>query len=85
MPLALRFENGERLTKVLNGEHARIRLIVLHASPIRSAVIDPQYRMFLENRRINNTLRADVGKPEQIRWNLAAVSLLEMLVRGLAW
>jgi hypothetical protein len=47
--------------------------------------IDPLYTIALENKHINNNLKAELNEKTQTRWSISVTKLLETLLGSLSW
>lgn len=85
MPVRIVFEDGHVVNKQWDGREERITYRLTYSSPVSWAMTDPLYSMVLENRHMNNFLKAGLDEPVQFRWSLGATKLIEAIFGGLTW
>jgi hypothetical protein len=85
LPILLKFENGTTLPQVWDGKASQITYRVTNRSPLAWAVVDPKRSNVLDNKGINNFLKAQVPREQSIRWNLGIVKTVELLLGSLSW
>lgn len=56
-----------------------------HTAPVDWVMIDPLYTIVVENKHINNYMKAHVEEPVRTRVNLSIVKLLEMISSAVGW
>ncbi|UHA75259.1 M1 family metallopeptidase [Paenibacillus sp. 481] len=79
------FADGSITRKVWNGDGDRIRYKISHPKPLEWVMVDPLYKIVLENKHINNYMRAEVEEPLRTRSNLTVVKLMEAITNVLGW
>jgi len=85
IPIVLKFADGTTKTKVWNAEQKRVQFKELHSAPLEWAAIDPQQSNMLDNRLINNYMKAELPSDTRSRWNLGVVKVIEGILKSLAW
>ncbi|ANE45922.1 EnpEP protein [Paenibacillus swuensis] len=85
IPIVFQFEDGTSMKKMWNGTEALTEYKITNASPLAWVAIDPQYTIVVENKHINNFMKADVATDSNIRWNLSITKIVEALIGSLAW
>ena len=85
IPIVLKFTDGTTKTKVWNAEQARIQIKEVHSAPLEWAAIDPQQSNMLDNKLINNYMKAELPSEARSRWNLGVVRFVEGILKSLAW
>lgn len=85
IPLLFTFADGHTLQKIWNGTGDSTQFKLQYKSPISWAMIDPQYTLVLENKYINNYLKADLDAKKVSRWNISVTKLMETLLGSLSW
>jgi hypothetical protein len=85
VPIRFHFADGSVIDKQWDGLDAQVQFKLTEASPVDWAVIDPDHTLILENRHINNFMKAEVSKLWSIRLNLGMTKLIETLLGGVAW
>jgi aminopeptidase N len=85
VPIVLQFADGTTMPKMWDGKEATIQLRVVHPSPLVWAAIDPQHNNVLDNKQINNFMKAELPEKTRTRWNIGVVKLIEGLFSSVAW
>ncbi len=85
IPLLFSFKDGHTIRKVWNGEGDRIQMKLQYKEPLEWARLDPEYSLVLENKHINNYIKAEVKEPVSTRASLSIVKLLETLLGTLVY
>lgn len=85
VPVLFTFADGHTLKKVWNGEGSRTQFRLEYSSPLSWAMVDPNYSIVLENKHVNNYLKADMDKKVLLRWNVSITKLIETLLGSLSW
>ncbi|WP_028543382.1 M1 family metallopeptidase [Paenibacillus taiwanensis] len=85
VPIVFQFADGSTTRKVWSVEGDRIQYKLSHSSPLTWVMIDPLYTIMVENRHINNYMRAQIEEPVRTRVNWAAVKWLEVITNVLGW
>ncbi|MED5017851.1 M1 family metallopeptidase [Paenibacillus chibensis] len=85
VPVLFTFTDGHTLNKVWNGTGDSAEFKLDYSAPLAWAMVDPNYSIVIENKHINNYLKADMDKKVLIRWNLSITKLIETLLGSLSW
>lgn len=85
VPIVFHFANGTTLKKTWDGSEPTMEYKLTHASALSWVAIDPLNTIVLENRHMNNFMRAEVEPRSNIRWNLGVVKFIETLLSSVAW
>ncbi len=85
VPVRFRFSDGTQIDKTWNGTESEVIYTLKHTSPLDWAVIDPQYALVLENKRINSFMKTNVDNKLSVRLNLGVVNILETLFGWVVW
>ncbi|OGX68528.1 MAG: EnpEP protein [Paenibacillus sp. RIFOXYA1_FULL_44_5] len=85
VPIYFHFADGTNKQSVWNPTNNRVKYEFVYSSPIDWTVIDPDYSQVLENKHINNFMRTSIDVPTELRWNIGASKVIEMITRWLAW
>ncbi|GIO88065.1 hypothetical protein J25TS5_49970 [Paenibacillus faecis] len=85
VPLLFSFKDGNTVRKVWNGEGETVQMTLQYKEPLDWVQIDPDYSLVLENKHINNYMRAEVAEPTGTRATLGVVKLLEAMLGALVW
>ncbi|WP_374015773.1 M1 family metallopeptidase [Paenibacillus thiaminolyticus] len=85
VPIVFYFADGTSTRKVWNGDGERMQYRLNHTAPLDWVMIDPLYTIVVENKHINNYMKAHVEEPVRTRVNLSIVKLLEMISSAVGW
>ncbi|GAE09278.1 hypothetical protein JCM10914_5633 [Paenibacillus sp. JCM 10914] len=85
VPILFAFEDGKLLERNWSGQDGKVTYTLKYNAPLSWAMVDPKYSMVLENKHINNYLKADMDPKVVTRWNLSITKLVEMLFGSLSW
>lgn len=85
IPIIFSFADGKKIRKVWNGTGSQIQYKVTHHAPLHWVMIDPLYSITVENRHINNYMRAQVDEPVRTRVNLSIIKITEAILSILGW
>ncbi|EFM09616.1 Peptidase M1 membrane alanine aminopeptidase [Paenibacillus curdlanolyticus YK9] len=85
VPVQFRFTDGTTVTRSWDGSEASSLFRFKHASPLDWASIDPQHTNVLDNKQINNYMKAELPERTRTRWSLGAAKLLEGIIGALGW
>ncbi|WCF08480.1 M1 family metallopeptidase [Paenibacillus thiaminolyticus] len=85
VPIVFHFTDGTSTRKVWNGDGERMQYRLNHTAPLDWVMIDPLYTIVVENKHINNYMKAHVEEPVRTRVNLSIVKLLEMISSAVGW
>ncbi|CAH8704586.1 M1 family metallopeptidase [Paenibacillus thiaminolyticus] len=85
VPIVFHFADGTSTRKVWNGDGERMQYRLNHTAPLDWVMIDPLYTIVVENKHINNYMKAHVEEPVRTRVNLSIVKLLEMISSAVGW
>ncbi|GGG25200.1 M1 family metallopeptidase [Paenibacillus abyssi] len=85
VPVIFRFADGTTMPKIWDGKETHIQYKMTHTSPLEWAAVDPQNSIVLDNKRINNFMKAEIPEQVSIRWNLGVVKVIEGLLSSLGW
>ncbi|MDN4070800.1 M1 family metallopeptidase [Paenibacillus vini] len=85
IPLLFSFKDGHTIHKVWNGDGDRVQMKLQYKEPLEWVRLDPEYSLVLENKHINNFIKAEVKEPVSTRASLSITKLLESLLGTLVW
>ncbi|MBB3114667.1 hypothetical protein FHS18_006807 [Paenibacillus phyllosphaerae] len=85
IPIILQFADGTTMPKIWDGMEGTVQYDVIHPSPLVYASIDPDNSNVLDNKHINNYLKAEVPEKTRTRWSLGVTRFIESLFASLAW
>ncbi len=85
IPIVLKFQDGTIKTKIWNSEQTSVKFKEISDSPLLWAMIDPQQSNMLDNQLINNYMIAELDSQKRARWNIGTTSIIEGLLKMLAW
>lgn len=85
IPLLLTFKDGHTVKKVWNGKGSKVQFKLEYQEPLSWVLIDPAYTLVLENKHINNYLRADIEEPVRTRASVSIIKLMDAVLDTLVW
>ncbi|MGZ9586739.1 M1 family metallopeptidase [Paenibacillus marinisediminis] len=85
VPVVFGFKDGTTTRKIWQVEGDRIQYKLTHQSPLSWVMVDPLYTIVVENKHINNYMRAQVDEPVRTRVNWTAVKWIELITNVLGW
>ncbi|WP_128099807.1 M1 family metallopeptidase [Paenibacillus sp. DCT19] len=85
VPVRIVFEDGHIVNKEWNGNEDRVTYKLTYTSPVSWAMTDPLYTVVLENRHMDNFLKAKLDEPTKFRWSLSTTKLIEAIFGSLSW
>lgn len=85
VPIIFAFEDGKTSRKIWDGSHGKTSFKITYSSPLSWAMADPKYTIVLENKHINNYMKAGMDPKVVTRWNLGVAKLVETLFGSLSW
>lgn len=85
VPILFTFTDGHQIKKVWEVKNASTQFKLTYSSPLAWAMIDPGYTIVLENKHVNNYLKADMDHKVLLRWNVSITKLIETLLGSLSW
>ncbi|MNX37554.1 Peptidase family M1 [compost metagenome] len=85
VPVLFNFKDGHIVRKTWKGDENQIVYKLQYKQPLAWAMIDPGYTLVLENKHINNYLKAEVEEKTGTRWNLGITKVVESLLGLLSW
>ncbi|MEI7026430.1 M1 family metallopeptidase [Paenibacillus sp. y28] len=84
VPFVLHFADGTERREEWDGKDMEVKISLTHPAPLVWAAIDPQYTQVLENKHINNFMRAAIQPESASRLKLGTASILEIMMRLIA-
>ncbi|MVP02539.1 M1 family peptidase [Paenibacillus sp. N10] len=85
VPIHFHFSDGSTIEKTWDGQGEQIEYKLTNQTPVNWVSVDPKHSLVLENRHINNYMKAEIDSRWQIRWTLSVVKVLETLFESVAW
>lgn len=85
VPILLKFEDGHEVHTSWDGKEPNKRFRVAYSSPLAWVAIDPDHTVILENRRINNFMRAEIDGKAKDRLSLGAARIAEIILNMFVW
>jgi hypothetical protein len=85
VPIHFHFKDGASIDKVWNSETNDILYKLTYTSPVDWVRIDPEHKMLMENKHINNFMKTTIDSTATIRWNTSFVKILETLFNWVSW
>ncbi|NBD27060.1 M1 family metallopeptidase [Paenibacillus glycinis] len=81
----LHFADGTVMPKVWDAQDSHVQYKIVHGSKLLWAAVDPQNDNVLDNKHINNFLKADLAEKTRTRWSVGLTKLAETIFSSLAW
>lgn len=85
VPLLLKFTDGHTIRKTWSSDDTQLQIKFNYAAPLDWVMIDPEYKMILENKHNNNFLRAQVDPKLTTRLDLGIFKAIETIVGVFLW
>ncbi|MNO35884.1 Peptidase family M1 [compost metagenome] len=85
IPILFTFKDGHTINKVWNGKGNTLQLKLEYKEPLSFVLIDPVYSLVLENKHINNYLKADISEPISTRASVGIVKIMEAVLETIVW
>jgi hypothetical protein len=85
IPIQFHFSDGTTINKVWDSTSAETLYKLTHSTPVDWVRVDPEYKLLMENKHINNFMNASVDRGVTIRWNLGFVKIVETLFNWVSW
>ncbi|SEO84252.1 M1 family metallopeptidase [Paenibacillus sp. OV219] len=83
--VVFQFADGTIMPKVWDGQEDHIQYKLVHSAKLVWAAVDPQHDNVLDNKHINNFMKADLTEKTRTRWSVGITKLLETIFAALAW
>ncbi|CAM4468881.1 M1 family metallopeptidase [Paenibacillus tarimensis] len=81
----MQFEDGTTMPRIWDGNGTKIEYRLTHDTPLAWVVADPNLTNMLDNKRINNFMKAELPAKERNRWNMGLVKLVELMLSRMGW
>lgn len=85
VPIRFKFSDGTVIDKTWDSQGSEIVYTLEHTSPLEWVMIDPDYTLILENKHINNFMKTSIDNKWNVRLNVSASKILEILSGLTAW
>ncbi|RAV12504.1 M1 family peptidase [Paenibacillus contaminans] len=85
VPIRFHFSDGTKLDKTWNSDGTETLYKLSHSAPVDWVMIDPDRNLILENKHMNNFMKAEVDPKWNARWNIGIDKILETLFGWVAW
>ena len=85
IPIIFRFADGSTTRKVWDGDGDRMQYRITHTAPLDWVMVDPLYTIVVENKHINNYMKAQIEEPVRTRVNLTVIKFFEAFTNILGW
>lgn len=85
VPIVFAFEDGKTVERTWSGKDGKVAYTLEYSSPLAWAMVDPKYSIVLENKHMNNYMKAGMDPTVVTRWNLSITKLVETLFGSLSW
>jgi hypothetical protein len=85
VPVVFQFKDGTTVKRIWDGASTTIQYTLTHKTPLEWVMIDPNNTMVLENKRINNYMKAHIDEAVKTRINFSVAKLIESMLNTLGW
>ncbi|MCM3749542.1 M1 family metallopeptidase [Paenibacillus pasadenensis] len=85
VPVTFKFADGKTVERTWDGIETNVLYKLNSSSPLLWAAVDPLRTNALDNRQINNYLRAEAPPEQRVRIGIGIVKALEWLAGAFAW
>lgn len=85
IPVVFTFKDGHMIRKEWDGKESEITYNLTYSEPIDWVMVDPSYTITVENKHMNNYMRAEIDESLQTRFNISITKLIEALLGSLSW
>ncbi|SDX86657.1 M1 family aminopeptidase [Paenibacillus sp. CF384] len=79
------FADGTLMPKVWDGQETHIQYKIVHPSKLLWAAVDPHNDNVLDNKHINNFMKAELAEKSRTRWSVGVSKLIESIFASIAW
>jgi hypothetical protein len=83
--VVMQFADGTTMPRIWDGKGTQIEYTLTHTTPLVWAVVDPNRTNVLDNKQINNFMKAELDRKEKHRWNVGITKLLESVLGRIGW
>lgn len=85
VPVVFQFTDGTTVKRIWDGASTTIQYTLTHKTPLEWVMIDPNNTMVLENKRINNYMKAHIDEAVKTRINFSVTKIIETILNTLGW
>ncbi|WP_052339529.1 M1 family metallopeptidase [Gorillibacterium massiliense] len=85
VPVRFHFKDGSTKDEMGDGKASEVQYKFNGSSPVDWVQIDPKHTLVLENRHMNNYLKAEADPVWSVRLNTGVHKILEALISWVAW
>lgn len=85
VPIIFKFQDGSTSRRTWDGQATTMQYKIVSKSPLEWAMVDPLNTIVLENKHINNYMKAHINEPVKTRLNTGITKIIESLLSALAW
>jgi hypothetical protein len=85
VPIHFHFSDGTTIDKVWNSDSNDVIYKLAHTAPVDWVRIDPEHKLLMENKHINNFMKTTIDPTATIRWNTSFVKIIETLFNWVSW
>lgn len=85
VPIVFAFEDGKLVERTWSGKNGKVTYTLEYHTPLAWAMVDPKYTIMLENKHMNNYMKAGMDPKVVTRWNLGITKLVETLFGSMSW
>jgi hypothetical protein len=79
VPIRFHFADGHVKEELWDGREPEKVYSITHEAPVDWVQVDPRHTLVLENKHVNNFLKANVDARWSIRWSLGLVKVIEIV------
>ncbi|EXX84831.1 EnpEP protein [Paenibacillus darwinianus] len=83
--VVLQFADGTMMPRIWDGKGTEIQFKITHVQPLAWAVVDPKRTNVLDNKGINNFMKAELPATQRNRWSIGVVKTIELLFSRIGW
>ncbi|GLX71356.1 M1 family metallopeptidase [Paenibacillus glycanilyticus] len=85
IPVVLKFKDGTTIPKTWDPTESQVEYKVVHSSPLEWVAVDPQHTNVLDNKHMNDYMKADLSEATRTRWSLGVSNVIQGLLGLLGW
>jgi hypothetical protein len=85
IPIQFHFSDGTTLDKIWDSDSNDALYKLTHVTPVDWVSIDPEHKLLMENKHINNFMKTTIDPQAAIRWNMSFIKIVETLFYWVSW
>lgn len=85
VPIRFQFADGTVIDKSWDAQGSEIVFTLSHTAPLDWVFVDPDKTLILENKHINNFMKQSIDSRSNVRLNVGATRIIEILFGWLVW